>query len=142
MKTLNGIKIWLLCVLAIGLASCGDEYYTDDYLRNSDEKLCGKTWVEEYNTEEYGLCSHQLKFARDYSGQETFYYYRDGESRPYKTESWAFYWKWIDADMENLELNYGGGDILYFDNVWVREHNLSGKMDGVVVMFVDADYYQ
>ena len=42
--------------------------------------------------------------------------------------------------MEGLTLNYGAGEIKYFDNVWVREHYLSGQLDGVVVMMVDANY--
>ena len=51
MKTLNVGKILFLLMIVMGLSSCGDEYYTDDYLRNSDEKLCAKKWVEEYTTE-------------------------------------------------------------------------------------------
>ena len=123
MKTLNYVKILLLCVFTIGLASCGDDvYYT---MQNSDDKLCGKTWIEEYQTENKDgvevLCSHQLKFAKaDNSGQEI--------------------WKWVDKSMEGLTLNYGAGEIKYFDNVWVREHYLSGKLDGTVVMMVDANY--
>ena len=36
MKTLNYVKILLLCVFTIGLASCGDDvYYT---MQNSDDK--------------------------------------------------------------------------------------------------------
>ena len=45
----------------------------------------------------------------------------------------------IGKAMENLEINYGAGDIVYFDNVWVREHNLQGKLNGAIVMFVDAN---
>ncbi|EGF51714.1 hypothetical protein [Bacteroides fluxus] len=139
MKTLNYVKILLLCMLTFSFASCGDEYYTDDYLRNSDDKLCGKTWVDEYTTEENELCKHQLKFAKDYSGREVFQFYRNGENRPYKENSYTFDWKWTDSAMENLEINYGAGDIVYFDNVWVREHNLQGKLNGAIVMFVDAN---
>ena len=133
-------------MLTFSFASCGDEYYTDDYLRNSDDKLCGKTWVDEYTTEENELCKHQLKcakdqlkFAKDYSGREVFQFYRNGENRPYKENSYTFDWKWTDSAMENLEINYGAGDIVYFDNVWVREHNLQGKLNGAIVMFVDAN---
>lgn len=85
MKTLNYVKILLLCVFTIGLASCGDDvYYT---MQNSDDKLCGKTWIEEYQTENKDgvevLCSHQLKFAKaDNSGQEIWEYYRGGEYNP------------------------------------------------------------
>lgn len=99
MKTLNYVKILLLCVFTIGLASCGDDvYYT---MQNSDDKLCGKTWIEEYQTENKDgvevLCSHQLKFAKaDNSGQEIWEYYRGGESRPYETTSRTFTWKWME----------------------------------------------
>ena len=46
MRKLNYARFILLLVLTLGLNACGgdDVYYTDDYLRNSDEKLCGKTW--------------------------------------------------------------------------------------------------
>ena len=41
MKTLNYVKILLLCVFTIGLASCGDDvYYT---MQNSDDKLCDRS---------------------------------------------------------------------------------------------------
>ncbi|MDE5761876.1 MAG: hypothetical protein K2I11_13290, partial [Bacteroides sp.] len=92
MKTLNYVKMLLLCVLTMTISSCGDEYYTDDYLRNSDEKLCGKTWVEEYTTEENDFCKHLLKFAQDDRGREIFQYYRNGENRPYRENSYTFYW--------------------------------------------------
>lgn len=114
-------------------------------MQNSDDKLCERTWIEEYQTENKDgvevLCSHQLKFAKvDNSGQEIWEYYRGGESRPYETVSRTFTWKWMDKSMEGLALNYGAGEIKYFDNVWVREHYLSGKLDGVVVMMIDANY--
>ena len=50
MRKLNYARFILLLVLTLGLNACGgdDVYYTDDYLRNSDEKLCGKTWSENY----------------------------------------------------------------------------------------------
>lgn len=145
MKTLNVGKILFLLMIVMGVSSCGDEYYTDDYLRNSDEKLCAKKWVEEYTTENKDgvevSCSHQLKFAKaDYSGQEIWEYYRSGESRPYETTSRTFTWKWIDKTMEGLILNYGAGEIKYFDNVWVRENYLSGKLNGMIVMMVGTNF--
>lgn len=141
MKTLNYVKILLLYLITMTLASCGDDvYYTMQ--SNSDDKLCNKTWTEEYSTSENEYCKHELKFAGDRSGREFFLYYRAGDSRPYKENTFSFTWRWIDSDMENMEINYGAGDVLFFDNVWVREHNLSGKFDGEVVMFVDANYYK
>ena len=47
MKTLNYVKILLLCVFTIGLASCGDDvYYT---MQNSDDKLCGQKRRKEHS---------------------------------------------------------------------------------------------
>ena len=65
MRKLNYARFILLLVLTLGLNACGgdDVYYTDDYLRNSDEKLCGKTWSENY-TEDNMKCVHQLKFTK------------------------------------------------------------------------------
>ena len=66
MKTLNYVKILLLCVFIDWAGVLWDDvYYT---MQNSDDKLCGKTWIEEYQTENKDgvevLCSHQLKFAK------------------------------------------------------------------------------
>lgn len=141
MKTLNAGKILLLLMVVIGLSSCGDEYYTDDYLRNSDEKLCNRVWVEEYETNDNELCEHYLEFSRNGSGKETFKYKPIDGRKPYES-SYRFDWAWIDNSMEGLILDYGGNDRVFFDNVWVREHNLSGKLDGVIVSFVDANYYK
>lgn len=144
MKTLNVGKLLFMLMIVVGMSACGDEYYTDDYLKNSDEKLCGKEWVEEYTLDDGRLCKYQLKFAiikKERTGQETWVYYRQGESRPYETKSKNFSWKWID-NMEAVELNYGAGEIVYFENVWVRENYLSGKLDGVVVMLADSKIFK
>ena len=107
MKTLNAGKILLLLMVVIGLSSCGDEYYTDDYLRNSDEKLCNRVWVEEYETNDNELCEHYLEFSRNGSGKETFKYKPIDGRKPYES-SYRFDWAWIDNSMEGLILDYGG----------------------------------
>jgi len=38
-------------------------------------------------------------------------------------------------------MNYGGGDISYFDNVLTRQHYLSGSLDGTQVTFTDYNYF-
>ena len=137
MKRLNYTRFALLLILVLGLGACGDDvYYTDDYLRNSDEKLCGKTWSENYETDDDMNCVHQLKFTQDRSGQEIFHYYRLNESRPARTETYNFNWEWIDQEMEGLKLDRGAGEIHYFDNVWVRQNYLSGKLNGIEVTFI------
>lgn len=49
-------------------------------------------------------------------------------------------WKWIDNSREGLILNYGSGDVKIFENVWVREHYLSGKLDGEIMMLTASRY--
>ncbi|WP_221659147.1 hypothetical protein [Bacteroides salyersiae] len=136
MKRLNCTRFALLLILVLGLGACGDDvYYTDDYLRNSDEKLCGKTWTEKVEADDNMYCVHQLKFSQNRSGQEIFEYYRPGESSPTRTETYRFSWEWIDQEMEGLKLDHGAGEVYYFENVWVRQNYLSGKLDGVEVTF-------
>lgn len=62
------------------------------------------------------------------------------ESQPYRTETNNLTWSWIDDTMEGIVFDYGVNGVTYFDNVWVREHNLSGKLNGKVVVFVDSKY--
>lgn len=144
MKTVNLVKIVLMCVLTSFLVSCGDDvtYYT---IQNSDDALCAHTWMEEYETtNDEGVavsCVHQLKFTTsDYSGQEIHQYYYTGESRPYSEVTRNFDWQWLDSAKEGISMNFGAGNVKYFENVWVREHYLSGKLDGKEVTFTDANY--
>ena len=57
-----------------------------------------------------------------------------------KTDTHDFTWKWIDNSREGLILNYGSGDVKIFENVWVREHYLSGKLDGEIMMLTASRY--
>lgn len=136
MKRLNYARFVLLFIMTLGLGACGDDvYYTDDYLRNSDEKLCGKSWVETYITKDgVDLCTHILYFRLDHKGKETYKYQKinqDGSlSDYYKDSGNTFNWKWMDDKMEGLELDFIDTGVISFDNVWVRENYLSGKLDG------------
>ena len=112
-------------------------------IRYSDEKLCSDSWVEEYDTEE-GACRHILEFIKGkqggkevLSGKETFIVTTTGNT---KTDTHDFTWKWIDNSREGLILNYGSGDVKIFENVWVREHYLSGKLDGEIMMLTASRY--
>lgn len=141
MKVLNLVKIMLLCAMTMGLASCGDDnYYT---IQNSDEKLCSDTWMEDYTTDA-GECRHELKFTKEkqngrevLSGKDILIVTAIGKTT---TETSNFTWQWIDDSKEGLILNYGAGDVKYFENVWVREHYLSGKLDGEIIMLTASKY--
>lgn len=135
MKIMNFVKIVLLCMTLMGLASCGDDnYYT---IQNSDEKLCSDMWLEEYTTED-GEYRHILEFTKEkqngkevLSGKETWIVYQAGRVHTIEKD---FTWQWIDNSKEGLVMYYGAGDVKYFENVWVREHYLSGKLDGEIIM--------
>lgn len=140
MKLLDTCKILVLCVVALAFVSCGDDvYYT---IQNTDEQLCGKTWTEQYTDEDGNSCRHLLEFTRItqngkvlYSGKETVTTYLVGGTN---TATYDFTWQWIDDTREGLMLNYGNGDMKHFENVWVREHYLSGKLDGRVIVLTDV----
>ncbi|MDO3392240.1 hypothetical protein Q3C19_17445 [Bacteroides sp. ET489] len=135
MKTMNYAKICMLCVFALLLTACGKD---DDSTSNMNAKLC-RTWVEEY-TEGDVTYTHQLIFTQNgNSGQELKKKY-DHTSSTANTETRDFTWKWEDGTMECLVLSYGAGDVKYLENVWIREHYLSGKLDGVLIMMTDANY--
>lgn len=132
---MNYAKICMLCVFALLLTACGKD---DDSTSNMNAKLC-RTWVEEY-TEDDVTYTHQLIFTQNgNSGQELKKKY-DHTSSTANTETRDFTWKWEDGTMECLVLSYGAGDVKYLENVWIREHYLSGKLDGVLIMMTDANY--
>ncbi len=135
MKILDFAKIMLLCVITMGLTSCGDDiYYTT--MQNSDEKLCGKNWTEEYETAE-GTYTYQLRFANDKNSTsvEVTKVVRGSETTI--TER-LFSWKWADDSKEALILIFpSDNSVKYIENVWVRDHYLSGKLDGKVVTLKD-----
>lgn len=140
MRKLNYASLVLLLMTMLTLGACGDDvYYTDDFLRNSDEKLCGKLWVDAYRINDMDSCTHILYFRNDYKGTETHKYRKinsDGTvSDYYKEVSENFYWEWIDNKMEGLKMDYIQKGILYFDNVWVRDNYLSGKFRGEMITF-------
>lgn len=137
MKTLNVGKIVWLCALLIGLASCGDDvYYT---MENDDKKLCDRLWVDEYTTEEGLFCTYQLRFFTNSKGQELTTTYDEGGKTTVDRE---FSWRWTDGSKEALSLTFADGKVKYFENVWVRDHYLSGEIDGKIVMMKDANYVQ
>jgi hypothetical protein len=133
MKTLNYVKIVLLLVLTISISSCEIE---DDY--NTDERLCSKYWTETYYTEGGEFCTHELIFYLDGGGEENFVYQLDDSYGKVLSEvKQTFTWDWADYTMRGLVLEYAPNDFLYFDNVIVGDHELSGVFDGTAVTFWD-----
>lgn len=143
MKMVNWAKtVALITVLLVGMSSCHDKYY-EDY-RNTDEKLCNKDWIEDVESEsattEWEWYRHVIYFYENGSYKESRDYYRANESEPYRTvNDNNLTWTWADDSRERIILG-DKGNYIYFDNVMVRDHYLSGVLDGEPVTFIDAKY--
>lgn len=69
-------------------------------------------------------------------GQElTVTYGEDGKTSVDR----EFSWKWMDESREALVLTFSTSEKV-FENVWVREHYLSGKLDGQIVVLAEEGY--
>lgn len=136
MKTLNFVKIFLLCLFSLSAVSCGDDvYYT---MQNEDAKLCGKKWVEDTETDGNVASAYQLVFEmKGNRGYEISTTYTEDGKVTYEKE---LTWNWTDDSKEALKLTFVDGKVKYFENVWVRDHYLSGILDGEYVILTDADY--
>ena len=138
MKALKNVRIWMICLLAFSLASCGDDIvnYT---MENTDEALCNKLWIDNnYENEEGASGTYQLHFFSDGNGMErTIIPEGEGGSNTIERD---IIWKWTDASKECVQYAYPSGTVKYLDNVWVRDHYLSCEIDGHPVTFVEANY--
>jgi len=140
MKKKTYFELLLLLVITFSLTACSIDEDNDPYYKTT-ENLCSKTWVETYRTVSNLYCTHKLSFAYNGVGQETFIYNNlDAYGKPLNiilniTTS-NFNWSWYNSNNECLVLDYGN-NVLYFDNVWVRNDNLSGKLEGSYVNFIN-----
>lgn len=144
MKTLNYVNLMLLFVLSLSFASCGDDnYYTDDFLRNSDEKLCSKKWMNDYEQDEKRY-RRILVFERDYKGREYLRTWNKLPSGEWNSEHsevmHPFTWAWLNNEKEGLKMDFYGDRTYNFHDVWVRQHYLSGYLNGEEVTFLDERY--
>jgi len=138
MKTLKNVRIWMIGLLTLSLASCGDDIinYT---MENTDEALCNKLWIDNNYVNEEGVSgTHQLRFFNDGNGEEYIISPEAGGGS--NTTNRTITWRWTDASKECLQYTIPNGTVLYLDNVWVRDHYLSCEIDGRQVTFVEANY--
>ncbi|WP_321436998.1 hypothetical protein [uncultured Bacteroides sp.] len=143
MKRKTYFELLLLMVITFSLTACNIQNDDEPY-HNTTDRLCSKNWVETYTTTDNYYCTHKLSFDYNGSGQELFIYNKlDLNGNPLstvaKSESYSFVWKWYNDNNECLELNYGNNNVLYFDNVWVRNDYLFGKFEGKDVTFMNND---
>ena len=135
MKTniLSKLLVMLLCTT---LFSCGKD---DDGPSSADLLLCKTTWIYEY-TEGDVTYSHSLKFTLNgHSGQEVTRE-RNHTSASETTHTREFTWSWRDASHECLIIEYGAGERTYFENLWLREHYLTGLLGGEEIIMREEGY--
>ncbi|WP_291530496.1 hypothetical protein [Bacteroides sp. UBA939] len=118
MKTLNNVKLLLLCVLAIGLMSC------DDDQSHIESVIVGRAWTGDIgmNADNDEPLFSTFRFDKDGFGEEHQYYFSDGDF--YKR--FRFQWMWENGYDNNLILDYGREGISYMDNVRVIGDELKG----------------
>lgn len=141
MKRETYFKLLLLMVVTFGFTACTIEN-DDEVGYNTTEDLCSKTWVETYVTTDHYYCTHKIIFDYDGDAQEVYIYNNmDINGNPLstvaETRSKSLSWSWYNENHECLVLNYGKNVVSYFDNVWVRNDYLSGKLDGIYVTFMN-----
>jgi len=141
MKKKTYLELLLLIVITFSLTACSIDEDNDPYY-NTTERLCSNTWVETYLTSDNLYCTHRLSFAYNGAGQELFIYNNiDINGNPLNTVvkklTYNFNWSWFNSNNECLVLDYGKNDILYFENVLVRNDYLSGKLEGNNVTFMN-----
>ena len=135
MKVLGYLKICLLCIVILPFCSCGGD---DDHIPSLDDKLC-RTWKQETTIGSIRY-THKLIFTRKGNSGQEIKEERNTDAETTNTETRDFTWQWKDNAKECLVLNYGAGETKYLENVWVREHYLTGLLNGEVIMMVDEDY--
>lgn len=137
MKVLGFAKIALLLVVLLVTNACSDRNYID--YRNTDEELCNKDWIQDTKSDatinEWKRLTLRFKTNGKYDQSEA--YYRNNDSEPYRTvNDNNLVWTWADDSKERIILGEKG-QYTYFDNVMLRDHYLTGVLDGKEVMFTD-----
>lgn len=75
-------------------------------------------------------------YSKNQKGQElTVTYDEDGKTSVDR----EFSWRWVDNSKEALLLTFTTGEKV-FENVWVREHYLSGRLDGEIIVLTEEGY--
>lgn len=139
MNRINWLRTALFCLVATTFFSCGG----DDEIDVQTQRLCARTWIDEFNMTESDdnvRVTLQLNFTMTGNSCKEYLYYRSGELQPYYKETRYFTWHWTDDSQERIEMDYGAGEIGYFDNVQVREHYLTGILDNRNVTLTDSSY--
>lgn len=134
MKILNFAKVSLLLVVLLTTNACSDRNYID--YRNTDEELCNKDWVQTKMDADGLKAAYKciLTFKENGKYDKTEIYYGADKTTRYEYNDLS--WRWADESNEQLILT-NKTVTQTFDNVMVRAHYLTGRLDGQEVMFTD-----
>ena len=139
-NTFKYFGLALMAILMVSFTSCEveiDSFYDDDnngagyYNRSAD--LCSRTWVSFYRDMDGNYCRQELDFFLDRTGID---YIRVEYRNGYVTEDiYYFDWSWDNNTQTCIRMNYGPGDVSYFERIWMSDNTLSGLLDGTEVYF-------
>ena len=135
MKRVGHYMTGILCFLFLltGLNGCtvNDE---DDYAGGGATtwELCNYLWQGYYSLDDGTWVNHQIIFYPGGYGDESLIYNYYGEVWE---ETYEFYWQWANSIQNSIALNYGGGNVLYMDHVYIQMDLFSCLLDGVFVTF-------
>lgn len=128
--------------LMLLFGGCTDDQDDDLGRETNAYLLCKNVWVDNFNVSDYEYCHQELIFRVDGSGQNyREFYQRDAAGRPFgpaEIVSAPFRWYWDDECQEAIVFVYSNNSRSYFENVWIRQHYLSGRLDGTDVVYIDS----
>lgn len=85
--------------------------------------LCNHLWQAVYTADDGASVRHSVTFHPGGTGEEEIVYtYADGSVYP---EYYRFSWQWASSSFTSIALYYGGGNVLYMDNVYIGPDYLS-----------------
>lgn len=122
----------------ISFTSCEveiDDWYEDEYdesYYNKTRDLCSRTWEESWE-QDGKYYTQRLDFYENRTGRDRMRVeYRDG----YVTEDvYIFDWSWDNGSQTRIRMEYGPGDVSFFEHVRMGGNTLSGLLDGTEVYF-------
>ena len=99
----------------------------------SSWNLCNHLWQAVYTADDGATVYHSITFYPGGTGEEEIgYAYADGSYYP---EYYRFSWQWASSSYTSIGLYYGGGNVLYMDNVYIGPDYLSCLFEGRFITF-------
>ena len=128
------LYVFLLTTTLLGTSSCEDDHYYEDPLYEATEALSYNIWVDRFRNSDGIDCEQQLVFNNNFTGREIMTFFDPYEPHPI-VQTTYFRWEWTNSFLDEIYIRYEDGFDLYFEDVNIGYHHLSGYWDGTYVQF-------